>query len=239
MTRSTFPGLPPECLKFLCALGQNNNREWFDTNKQTYLDYVKAPTEAFAAAVSAEFTKFAPVYATDPKRSVYRIYRDTRFSANKTPYKTHVSALFYNTVLGKHQAGAFYVEISPKYVGLAAGVYMPDPERLRLIRLHIMDHHQRFIKLVKAKPVIEALGELQGEKLSRPPKGFPPDHPAIDWIKHKNWYYWRELDPSLATSPKLIPEIVARFKKTLPVVEFLNEPVTAAKKKLAPLILDL
>lgn len=239
MMRSSFPGLPAECLSFLRALEKNNKREWFDANKQTYVDKVKAPTLEFIAAVSAEFTKFAPLYATDPKKAMYRIYRDTRFSANKTPYKTHTSALFFNSALGKHEAGCFYIEISHKYVGLAAGVYMPDPERLRLIRLHIMDHHQRFAKLVKAKPVVDALGELQGDKLSRPPKGFPCDHPAIEWIKYKHWYYWRELEASLATSPKLVGEVVSRFKKALPVVEFLNEPITAAKKKLAPLILDL
>ena len=239
MTKSSFPGFPPEALKFLRALEKNNNREWFEANKQTYLDNVKTPMEAFATAVSAELTRFAPAYATDPKKAIYRIYRDTRFSANKTPYKTHAGALFFNSALGKHDTGSFYVEVSHRYVGVAAGIYMPDAARLRAIRAHLLDHHARFAKLTRDKALVECFGELQGDKLSRPPKGFLPDHPGIEWIKHKQWYYWRELDASLATSPELVREVVSRFRKSAPVIEFLNQPLAAAKKKLAPLILDL
>lgn len=239
MSKSSFAGFPQGTLKFLRDLDKNNNRDWFEAHRQAYLDDVKLPTEAFAGAVSAELTKFAPSYAIEPRKAVYRIYRDTRFSANKTPYKTHVSALFYNSALGKHEAGAFYVEISPKYVGVAAGVYMPDADRLRAIRAHILEHHARFARLVRGKALVECFGELQGERLSRPPKGFLTEHPAIEWIKHKQWYYWRELDTSLATSERLMDEVVSRFRKSAPVIEFLNEPVFAARRKLAPLIIDL
>lgn len=116
---------------------------------------------------------------------------------------------------------------------------MPGPERLRLIRVHLMEHHERFEKLIRQRSLAALMGELEGESLSRPPKGFPADHPAIEWIKRKQWYYWRELDPKLATSPQLVPEVLKRFEKMLPVVDFFNEPVLAHRKRLAPLILDL
>jgi len=239
MRKSTFNGLPADALRFLGDLEKNNNREWFEANKQRYVESVKEPVEAFAAALSAGLMKTAPAYATDPKRAVYRIYRDTRFSPNKTPYKTNAGALFFHYVLGKNEASGLYVEINAKHVGIAGGVYMPGPESLRLIRVHLMENHERFEKLVKARALASLMGELQGDALSRPPKGFPPDHPAIEWLKRKQWYYWRELDPALAKTAELVPEVLHRFTKMLPVVDFFNEPLLAQRKRLAPLILDL
>lgn len=239
MAKSTFAGLPPGTQAFLRDLEKNNNREWFEANKARYLKEVKAPVEAFAAALSAGLARIAPAYAADPSRAVYRIYRDTRFSPDKTPYKTHAGALFFHSAVGKSEASGLYVEIAPRHVGIAGGVYMPGPERLRLIRVHLMEHHERFEKLIRQRSLAALMGELEGESLSRPPKGFPADHPAIEWIKRKQWYYWRELDPKLATSPQLVPEVLKRFEKMLPVVDFFNEPVLAHRKRLAPLILDL
>ena len=232
---ASFQGFPKEGLQFLRELELNNEREWFDAHKATYTEVVKPAVEALAASVGAGLMKFAPGYATEPKKAIYRIYRDTRFSHNKTPYKTNVGALFYRADLGKSEASAFYVEISPKHVGIAGGCYMPDAERLRLIRGHIAEHYGRFSKMVQVKALVASMGELQGEKLSRPPKGFPPEHPGIEVLKGKQWYYWRELPPEMALTAGIVKEIVSRFQVMLPVVEFLNEPMAAAKKMRAPL----
>jgi uncharacterized protein (TIGR02453 family) len=239
MTKSTFAGLSPEAVRFLSELQQNNNREWFEANKGRYVEFVKEPMERFATAVSAGLTRFAPAFATEPRRALYRIYRDTRFSSNKTPYKTSAGALFFHAALGKNEAGALYVELSPKHVGIAGGVYMPGPEQLRLIRSHIFEHHARFAKLTGAKALRALMGDLLGDTLTRPPKGFPAEHPALDMLKRKQWYYWRELDPALATTPEFVAEVLLRFRRMLPVVEFLNEPLLAQRKRMAPLILDL
>jgi uncharacterized protein (TIGR02453 family) len=239
MTKSTFPGLPAEALTFFRELDKNNNRDWFEANKSRYLELVKTPVETFAAAIAAGLTRIAPAYATEPRRAVYRIYRDTRFSTDKTPYKTNAGALFFQAALGKNEASGLYVEISHRHVGVAGGVYMPGPDHLRLIRAHLMEHHERFLKLIRSRSLVALIGELQGDALTRPPKGFPPDHPANEWIKRKQWYYWRELDAALATTPKLVPEVLKRFEKMLPVVEFFNEPLLAQRKRLAPLITDL
>lgn len=239
MTKSTFPGLPADTQHFLHDLAANNNREWFDAHKPRYLASLKQPVEDLAAAVAAGLTRLNPAYATEPRRAIFRIYRDTRFSSNKSPYKTNSGALFHHSALNKNDASAFYFEIAENHVGVAGGVYMPGPDHLRLIRAHLLDHHERLAKMLKSRPLATLMGGLQGEALARPPKGFPPDHPAIDLLKRKQWYFWRELDPALATAPKLVPEILKHFEKMLPVVEFFNEPLLAQKKRLAPLILDL
>lgn len=237
--KSSFPGLPTEALKFFRALEQNNNRDWFEKNKPAYVEKVRDPMEALATAISAELTRFAPAYATEPKKALFRIYRDTRFSSNKTPYKTNAGALFFDGSLGKTEAAAFYFEVNARYLGVAAGCYMPDAQKLRAMRTHLLENHKRFDKLVNNKSLVEAFGPIQGDKLTRPPKGFPADHPAAEWIKHKQWYFWRELDPKIATSPEVVNAVVSRFKKALPVVDFLNEPLEAARRKLAPLLKDL
>lgn len=232
--RASFAGMPKEALKFLRDLEKNNNRDWFDANKAVYLEKVKAPLEALVTAVGAEMTKFAPESATAPGKAIYRIYRDTRFSSDKTPYKTHVAASFFRNDLGKHIAGGYYFELSPKYVGFAGGVYMPEAENLRLIRTHIMDHFPRFQKLL-ADRKLAGMDELKGDALSRPPKGFPADHPAIEHLKRKAFFFWKELPAELATSPELLKEICARFKAMAPVINFLNEPLLSMKQKRAPL----
>jgi uncharacterized protein (TIGR02453 family) len=229
--KSGFAGFPPETLKFLRALKKNNRREWFEANKQTYLDSVKAPMEELVATLSAGIARFAPAFVTEPKRAIYRIYRDTRFSPDKTPYKTHVGALFSRADLPRNEGGAFYFQVSQEGVGIAGGVYMPQPDQLLALRTHLAERHEEFRKLTKAKAVIGAMGEIKGEKLSRPPKGFSAEHPAVELLKGKQWYFWRELDPRLAETPKVYTEVLSRFEKMAPIVEFLNVPLLGLARK--------
>jgi uncharacterized protein (DUF2461 family) len=112
---------------------------------------------------------------------------------------------------------------------------MPPPENLRLLRAHILENHQRFAKLLADPRLKDACGELTGDSLSRPPKGFPPDHPAAGWLKLKQMYFWVELPAKLALEPAVAAEIVRRFRLMAPVMDFLNEPLLAMKKKRAPL----
>lgn len=231
---ASFAGFPPEALKFLRQLERNNRRDWFEARRQIFLDAVRSPMEEFVAAVDAALATFAPEAVTLPERAIYRIYRDTRFTADKSPYKTHIAASFFRPDLGRHVAGGYYVEISPRYVGVAGGVYMPTPEHLRLIRLHILDNHERLEALAGEKKLLAAMGPLTGERLARPPRGVPPDHPAVEWLKFRQWYFWKELPATLATTRRLLPEIVTRFRLMKPVIDFLNEPLLAARKKRLP-----
>ena len=229
--KSSFGGFPPEALKFLRGLKKNNNRDWFEANKQVYLDSVKAPMEELVTAVSAAIARFAPAYVTDPKKAIFRIYRDTRFSPDKTPYKTHTGALFGRADLPKNQGGAFYFHISSNEVGIAGGVYSVGSDQLLALRSHFAGNYEQFRKLTSSKGLVNAAGEIRGDRLARAPKGFAPDHPAIDLLRGKQWYFWRELDPKTAEKPEVFGEVVSRFERMLPVVEFLNVPLIALAKK--------
>src|SRR5579863_8851398 len=111
-----FPGFPPEALKFFASLARNNDREWFQPRKEIFDTKIKAPMCELVLAVNEDLAKFAPAYTADPKKAIYRIYRDTRFSPDKTPYKTHIAASFSRRGMEKHGAGGFYFSVSHKEV---------------------------------------------------------------------------------------------------------------------------
>jgi uncharacterized protein (TIGR02453 family) len=221
-----FTSFPPEALKFLRGLARNNQREWFQPRKEIFETKVKAPMLELAEAINAELLTFAPGHINDPKKAVYRIYRDTRFSPDKTPYKTHVGAIFPRRGLGRESAAGFYVQVSPKSVGIAAGAYIPGPAELFAIRTWMAENHTAFRKAAKGPEKL--MGKLHGDSLTRSPKGFDPAHPASDLIRGKSWLYWIELDAKLAESPKLVGEVVKRFRVAAPVVEMLNAGLVKA-----------
>ena len=217
---------PAEAITFLKGLEKHNTRDWFQPRKQIFESKLKEPMHAFVEEINAELLKFAPEHITEPKKAVYRIYRDTRFSKNKTPYKTHLGALFPRLGFDKNSGAGYYFHVSAKEVGIACGVYSPGPDELRKLRHFIAENHESFRKTNKL------MGPVKGDTLQRIPKGFDADHPAADLIKMKQWYWWVELDPALVTSPKLKAEIIKRFKTIAPMVEMLNKPLL--QKRAAP-----
>jgi uncharacterized protein (TIGR02453 family) len=214
---------PPEAITFLKGLEKNNTRDWFQPRKEIFESKLKAPMLEFVEQINGELLKFAPEHITEPKKAVYRIYRDTRFSKDKTPYKTHLAAIFPRRGLGKDAAAGYYFHISSKGVGVACGAYGPGPEQLLKIRRFIAANDK--LVLATAAKAKKLMGPLQGSTLTRVPKGFDAAHPAADLIKKKQWYCWVELDLKLATSPKLKSEIAKRFKAMAPLVELLNRPL--------------
>lgn len=223
-----FAGFPPEGIKFLKQLEKNNDRDWFQARKETYETKLRAPMAELVEAINAELRKFAPEHITDPKKAIYRIYRDTRFSNDKTPYKTHAAAIFPRRGLDKHSSAGYYFHVSPKSVMIAAGAYMPGPDQLYPIRTWLTENHAAFLKTAaKAEKIC---GKLQGESMTRSPKGFDPAHPAADLVKQKSWLFWQELDAELACSPKLLPELVKRFKAAAPVIAAINTPLLKAAR---------
>lgn len=222
-----FPGFPKEGLQFLGDLKKNNDREWFKARKTVYEETIKAPMIELVLALGEEFESFAPGYLTDPKKAIYRIYRDTRFSNNKAPYKTHVAASFNHKSLVKHAAAGFYFHFSPEELLVGGGVYMPGSAELLAIRRHISADPAAYRSIVSARPFERYFGEVTGERLKRPPKGFLPDDPAVEVLKQKQFLAAESLDPELALSPKLLPELRKRFAALAPFIEYLNQPLLA------------
>jgi uncharacterized protein (TIGR02453 family) len=222
-------GFPPEALTFFRNLDRHNDREWFQPRKEIFETKVKAPMMELIEQVNAELGKFAPEYINDPKKAIYRIYRDVRFSADKTPYKTHLAAIFPRRGSESRDAGpGFFFAVSHTGIEIAGGVYGPQPEDLLKIRTWIAENHAAFRKITRGP--VKLMGELRGSTLSRVPKGFDAGHPAADLIKMKQWYYGAKLDAKLATTPKLLPELIKRFKIMAPVMETLAKPLTVRKQ---------
>jgi len=220
-----FAGFPPDALTFFRGLTRNNNREWFLPRKETFETQVKATMIALCDEMNQEFAKFAPEYVKEPKKAIYRIYRDTRFSSDKTPYKTHLGAVFPRRVMEKLASPGFYFSVSFKGLEVAGGIYDPAPDQMLAIRQWLADNHEEFRKAAR-KPEKLMNGKLQGDSLQRIPKGFAATHPAADLLKMKRWLYYTTLEPGLATTSKILPELVKRFRVMLPVLEMLNEPLT-------------
>jgi uncharacterized protein (TIGR02453 family) len=231
MARSAFPGFPEETLTFFRGLERNNRREWFQPRKPIFDERVKRPMLELVAALNAEMQRFAPMHVTEPESAIYRIYRDTRFSKDKKPYKTHVAAYFPRNGMDRHTASGYYVGVSHKEVAVGGGLYMPTPEILRAVRNRIAERHGEFRKLLQSKPLGKLLGELHGEQLSRVPKGFAADHPAADLLRYKQFFFYIELPPDLATSRTMQGEIRRRFEAITPLVDFLNAALTETRPK--------
>lgn len=232
--RSGFPGFPPEALAFFRGLARNNKREWFQPRKHIYDEQVKAPMVVLVAAVNEAMRTFAPDYTVDPQKAIYRIYRDTRFSKDKTPYKDHIAASFRWQGAGRHEGAGYYFAVSHKEVAVGGGMYMPHPEVLLTVRQHIAENHNEMRRLMASRQLRKLLGEMQGEQLSRVPKGFAATDAAADLLRYKQFFFYSELPPDVVTTPALFRTIVDRFRVLAPWMAFLNAPLKPAKAKRVP-----
>jgi uncharacterized protein (TIGR02453 family) len=225
---ATAAYLRPEALKFLRGLARNNDREWFNARKPIYEAELKQPMLAIVRKITDAMIDFAPDHMRPAEKSVFRIYRDTRFSNNKLPYKTHVAAWWSHTGLQKTSGAGYYFQISAKEVIIAGGAYMPEKEQLAAIRHWLLDHHAEFRKLLNRPSIRRTFSEFEGEALIRPPKGFPPEHPAMDLIKCKQWGLSTTLPAEAALEARFAPTVIRHFKLLAPVVDALNTPLVAA-----------
>ena len=232
---SGFPGFPPEGLTFLRDLKRNNRREWFQPRKETFDLHVRAPMAELVTALNSDLSRFAPEYVTDPNRAIFRIYRDTRFSTDKTPYKTHIAARFPRRGLDTSAPSVFYFSFSADEIGAGGGIYHPDPQAMLMIRTYIAEHHRELRRVLQNPRLKQAMGELQGDELRRMPKGFDPAHPAADLIRKKDWFLYAPLDTKLALGLELFKELRSRFRLMHPVLEALAKPFPARKAVTAPL----
>lgn len=228
--KTKFPGFSPDALAFLRALKRNNRRDWFQPRKEKYEALIKTPMLELVNALNSEFARFAPDYVTPPEKAVYRIYRDTRFSPDKTPYKTHIAAIFPRHTAIKREGAVFYLHFTERELLAFGGVYGPDRDELLAYRTLLAEDYQGFHKILADKKLRRTVGGLQGEQLSRMPKGFPTDHPADGLLRHRQWYLEAILDIKLLTTPRLASELARRFESMTPFVSFLNRPFAQRAK---------
>jgi uncharacterized protein (TIGR02453 family) len=221
----------PAALKFLRGLARHNDREWFEPRKPLYEHELKAPLLALIAEINAAFEDFAPQYVRPPQKAMMRLYRDVRFSPDKSPYKTSIAAWWSRQGLEKTSGGGFYLHLKADQLLIAAGVYMPEKEQLRAIRRMLEERHADFRALLAANPMRTLFEPFDGLKLTRAPKGFSPDSPALDLILQRQFGVHATLPAETALSPGLLGEILKRFKLATPLVDLLNEPLVPTARK--------
>ncbi len=214
--------LAKETLDFLKKLDKNNNRDWFNANKDAF---IKANDNVIAVTgdLIGRITKFDPaVVGIDLKSCVFRIYRDVRFSKDKSPYKTNLGA-FVAPGGKKAMSPGYYFHVQPGMFFAAAGKHMPDAAELLKIRNSIDKNTKDFLKIVEAKKFRDRFGDLDGDRLSKPPKGFPADHPAIEYLKLKSFTVTEEF-PEKDAIGKDYPKLLAEsFKAAYPLITFLRK----------------
>lgn len=214
--------------QYLAELAENNNRAWFVMNKPRY-DILRAEFLELVIRLIADISKFDPAIAgCNPKKALFRINRDMRFSHDKSPYKTHFSAALTASGLKKPSSGggpAYYFHIDAAgQLFVAGGEYMPPSDRLKAIRLQVISDAAGFSKVLKNKTIKDNYGGLQEEgKLTRPPKGFDADGPHAEYIKLKSFIVWKESSLKKRIPADLGKEVLAGFKDAYPLVSWLRQ----------------
>ena len=218
-------GFQPRALSFLRALKRNNDREWFKARKEQYDELLRAPMLAIIEQLALDFQSFAPDLIASPNVSMYRIYRDTRFSEDKSPLKTHVAAMFPCRGLARHEGAGLYFHVALDGVWVGGGMYAPDTSHLQAERDHIATNIKRFRAIVESPRFRRAFGKLEGEQLQRVPRGYPKEHEAADYLRHRQFLAGTEYPARFACSPGFYKGVVGVFREAAPLVRFLNEPL--------------
>lgn len=227
---SSFPGFRPAALTFFRGLKRNNTRPWFEANRHVYEAEVKAPLRLLVEEVDARLGEIAPEIVGDPKRSVFRIHRDVRFSKDKSPYKTNAACWFYHRDAGHgvggrdaHGGAGFYFQIAPNDSFIGGGIWMPPTPTLKRLRETIAEDHETLERIVGVPTFRRTFGALDEEAmLTRLPRGFDPEHPAGRWLRYKSLTATAPITTEELASARLPDVIVKRYTVMLPFVRWLN-----------------
>jgi uncharacterized protein (TIGR02453 family) len=218
------PYFSPDFFRFLKELKANNNREWFQANKERYEKTVRDPFLDFITDLAAPLKKIAPHVVVDPRPvggSMFRIYRDVRFSKDKSPYKTAIAAHFRHGKGGDISAPGYYLHLEPGDCMIGGGIWHPEPPTLKRIRDAIVANPRKWQKITGGK----ALGSagFMGESLKRAPPGYPADHPLIEDLKRKDFAVSVSMTEKQVTSSDVLTTAVGALKMTGPFISFLAE----------------
>jgi len=226
----------PATFRFLRALARHNERDWFQAHKAAYEEHVKSASLRLIADLAVPLQAISPQLVADSRPvggSLFRIYRDTRFAADKRPYKTHIGMTFFhaatkrvarglagNAALGRLDAPVLYLHIEPGACFTGGGIWHPQPTTLKRLRDFMIDNPRSWTRLTTARAFAKHF-ELSGETLSRPPRGYPPDHPLIADLKRKDLVASSELTEADVLSPALGKLLMQRFRLMQPMLEWL------------------
>jgi len=221
----TFTGFRPEAIQFLADLAENNERAWFQPRKGDYERLLKQPLEALCVALGERFEAGGLPLSADPARSPFRIYRDVRFSKDKSPYKTHVSATFSWTEGGvmTHQEGdpGGYFHLAPGEAFVGGGMWHPPTAKLAAFRQAVLTDPASVRSVLDEPAFARTFGAISGDSLKRVPTGFPADHPEAELLKLKDMTFGHRLADDDVMSPRLPDVLVESFEVAVPVMRFL------------------
>ncbi len=218
----------PAALRFLRQLKANNNKQWFEEHRTEYEQELREPMRELIGELDARCMRFAPEIGGDPKRSMFRINRDIRFSDDKSPYKTNAGCWLHHRSASQRVgseanegSAGFYFHLEPGQSFIGGGLWMPPRPQLNKLRDAMAENPQRFIKMTRALP--KRFGGLDDEHaLKRMPRGYAEDHPAAKWLRYQSFVSGRSLTDAQVTNAKL-PSLLAReFEALLPLVRWLN-----------------
>jgi len=217
----------PRLFKFLRELKRNNRRDWFEANKQRYLDDVRDPMLRFIADFALYLAQISDHFVADPRPSggsLFRIYRDTRFAKDKTPYKTNVGAQFRHDAGADAHAPGFYLHLEPGGGFGGGGIWHPEGPVLERIRQAIVANPERWQRATRSKSFTRVC-ELDGESLKRPPRGFDPDHPLIEQLKLKDFFGTASFTEQQMCQPDFIERFAAACRACGPLVHFVADAI--------------
>lgn len=220
-----FKGFPKDFFAFFRELKSNNDRTWFEENKPRYRESVQAPMSDFITAMAPRLAKISKHFQADPRpngRSMFRIYRDVRFSKDQRPYKLNAACQFRHERAKDVHAPGFYVHLAADEVYYGGGMYLPEPEALGRIRGAIVEHPAAWQAVKADKKFVAAYGTLSDEhSLTRPPRGYPPEHPLIADLKKKSFFGSHESTVKAAQSPTFADEVAESFRAAASLMKFL------------------
>lgn len=225
-----FPGFRPAALDFFRRLSRRNTREWFEAHRSEYEREVRAPFRALIEEMDVRLARLAPELIGDPRRSMFRIHRDIRFSRDKSPYKTNAGVWFFHQDAGKgvgtdaeSGGSGFYLHLSADECFVAGGVWMPARQALQKIRAAFSDDQAGFERIVRGSGFRRKFGGLDEDAmLKRLPRGVAADHPAAHWLRYQSFTAHRMLSHREILSPKLPAMLTRDFRSLLPLVRWLN-----------------
>jgi uncharacterized protein (TIGR02453 family) len=208
-----------ETFTFLNKLKSNNNRPWFEKNRSLY-EKARAEYLSFTTSLVEGIRKIESIPEKEPAKYMHRIYRDIRFSKDKTPYKSHLSSIIERGP--ENQKCPVYFHIQPGKSMMGGGVWDPSSETLKKIRQEIDYNSAGLKKIINTKDFLKYFGKISGDKLSRPPKGYEADNPNIEFLKFKQLYIERGFDDELVLSKHFIPELLKSYKAAMPFFKFFD-----------------